>query len=84
MFLKKKYISTKVTVFAAILYAHILPCLAQEINQPDLKHKLDEYMSRAASQGFSGVLLVARDKDVMFSKGYGSANRLQNIPVLIK
>ncbi|MBO0798016.1 MAG: serine hydrolase [Blastocatellia bacterium] len=42
--------------------------------------RLDEYMSAAAKQGFTGSVLVGQDGKVIFSKGYGMANEEWNIP----
>jgi CubicO group peptidase (beta-lactamase class C family) len=41
---------------------------------------LNEYMDRIATLGFSGVLLVAMDDEIIFSRGYGMADRSRNIP----
>ena len=43
--------------------------------------RLDQFVqSYATSRGFMGSVLVARGADVVFSKGYGSANLEWNIP----
>jgi CubicO group peptidase (beta-lactamase class C family) len=52
--------------------------LAQEA--APITSKLDEYLSAAAKQGFSGSALVARDGKVIFSKGYGMADAEWDIP----
>src|SRR5262245_14614936 len=52
--------------------------LAQEA--APITSKLEEYLSAAAKQGFTGSALVARDGKVIFSKGYGMANAEWDIP----
>src|SRR5262249_27730728 len=42
--------------------------------------KLDEYLSAAAKQGFTGSALISRDGKVIFSKGYGLANIELDVP----
>lgn len=62
---------TSLSLFAAC-------ALAQEA--APITSKLDEYLSAAAKQGFTGSALVARDGKVIFSKGYGMANAEWDIP----
>jgi CubicO group peptidase (beta-lactamase class C family) len=45
-----------------------------------LGRELDERMNERARAGFSGVLFVAKDGDVVIAKGYGLANRERQIP----
>ncbi len=45
-----------------------------------LGRKLDEHMKMRAETGFSGVLLVAKDGNIVIAKGYGLANREKQIP----
>lgn len=47
---------------------------------PGLAAKMDEYMNAAAKQGFAGAVLIARDGHVLFSRGYGLANRELEVP----
>jgi len=51
---------------------------------PQLKNELrknfDEYMTRLTEFGYSGALLVAKECEVIFSKGYGLANRTEQTP----
>jgi CubicO group peptidase (beta-lactamase class C family) len=43
---------------------------------PDRVAQLDEILNRmAADEAFSGSVLIAQDGEVLFSRGYGSANR---------
>lgn len=55
------------------------PADADKVEGP-LGRKLDEYMTKKAETGFSGVLLVAKDGNVVIAKGYGLANREKRIP----
>jgi CubicO group peptidase (beta-lactamase class C family) len=58
--------------------------LANEADRPivkgELGAKLDDYMERLAKFGFSGVLLAAKDHEVILAKGYGLANREKKLP----
>src|SRR5262245_64749389 len=68
----RRPISTALSLFAAA------GALSQEATP--ITSKLDEYLSAAAKQGFTGSALVARDGKVIFSKGYGMANAEWDIP----
>lgn len=47
----------------------------------DLTRKFDEYLSAVEKHGvLSGAVLVARDGKVLFSKGYGLANKEHDAP----
>jgi CubicO group peptidase (beta-lactamase class C family) len=56
----------------------IVGAMAQEA--APIAPKLDEYLSAATKQGFTGSALVAKDGKVIFSKGYGMANAEWDIP----
>src|SRR5690606_18017378 len=47
----------------------------------DLQDRIHDYLSAAADNGFAGCVLVERDGDVIFERGYGLANRANAIPV---
>lgn len=47
----------------------------------NLQNKLHEYMIRETNLGYSGTLLVAKDGKIIFSRGYGLADRARGIPV---
>jgi CubicO group peptidase (beta-lactamase class C family) len=47
----------------------------------ELGAKLDAYMTRLNQFGFSGTLLVAKDGEIVVSKGYGLADRARKIPM---
>jgi CubicO group peptidase (beta-lactamase class C family) len=68
---------------ARLIVLTVLPlfaacALAQEA--APITSKLEEYLSAAAKQGFTGSALVARDGKVIYSKGYGMANAEWDIP----
>jgi CubicO group peptidase (beta-lactamase class C family) len=71
---------------AGIALIAFLPTHAQglsagsEIVNGELGRKLDEYMTRITPFGFSGVLLVAKDGEIILNKGYGMAIRSQDTP----
>jgi len=72
-----KALATRLVVLIAL--SLLAACaLAQEA--APITSKLDEYLSAAAKQGFTGSALVARDGKVVFSKGYGMANDEWDIP----
>jgi CubicO group peptidase (beta-lactamase class C family) len=68
----------RMDVLAALALFLTMSALAQEA--APIASKLDEYLSAAAKQGFTGSALVAKDGKVMFSKGYGMANAEWDIP----
>src|SRR5262245_20713672 len=73
-----KALATRLVVLTALSLFVFVGALAQEA--APIASKLDEYLSAAAKQGFTGSALVARDGKVIFSKGYGMANAEWDIP----
>ncbi|MBN2542834.1 beta-lactamase family protein [bacterium] len=51
----------------------------EEVVQGETAVKLDEYLTRSAPFGFSGAVLVASHDEVILKKGYGLADRDNNI-----
>ena len=49
--------------------------------EKDIGLKIEEYMVRVESSGFSGAILVAKDGEIIISRGYGLADRNKNLPV---
>jgi CubicO group peptidase (beta-lactamase class C family) len=43
--------------------------------------QIDEYLTRMTGFGFSGGVLIGRDRHVLLEKGYGASDRKRNIPV---
>ena len=56
------------------------PPAAPEVVRGPLGRKLDDYLSRLEKFGFSGAVIVARNGEVVLSKGYGLADRERNLP----
>jgi CubicO group peptidase (beta-lactamase class C family) len=75
---KTKAVSICLVILSALSLFAAVGKLAQEA--APITSKLDEYLSAAAKQGFTGSTLVARDGKVIFSKGYGMANAEWDIP----
>lgn len=42
---------------------------------------IDDYLTDLGQQGMSGVILIAKEGDILFSKGYGMANREESEPM---
>lgn len=51
------------------------------IAKGDLGQRLDQHLTRLANFGFSGSVLVAKGRQIIFHKAYGLADRARNIPV---
>src|SRR6202008_487788 len=66
---KTKALATRLVVLTALSLFAAVSALSQEA--APIASKMDEYLSAAAKQGFTGSALVARDGKVIFSKGYG-------------
>jgi CubicO group peptidase (beta-lactamase class C family) len=66
------------SVAAAILWT--TAASAQTAARGELAEKLDAHVSKCADAGFSGVVLVAKDGQVLLRKGYGMADREKNQP----
>ena len=74
--------------FIASLLALTTACAAQPSINSDaqlvsspLGARLDSVLSKAATEGFSGVALVEKNGDIVLRKGYGMANRARGIPM---
>jgi CubicO group peptidase (beta-lactamase class C family) len=52
----------------------------EDVVRGELGERLQVHMSKLAEGGFSGVLLVAKDGQVVIAKGYGLANREKQLP----
>lgn len=69
------------TALATLLSLTLLSCLGEAAEKPNLSADLDAYLTDLAGKGeFSGVLLLARGSETLFSKAYGLADRERNIP----
>jgi CubicO group peptidase (beta-lactamase class C family) len=57
------------------------PIVEQGLDQPSIDERIDDLFTRYTdSEEFSGAVLVARDDKIIFRKGYGLANREEQIP----
>jgi len=75
----------KVTGFLLILIICSAGCISESqataADNGNLSKELDEYMTALSDAGrFSGAVLVAKDGDVLLSKGYGMANYEFSVP----
>lgn len=75
-----------VIAFTLSTFALTSACGAQEtggatIVKPPLGAQLDSALTAASGEGFSGVALVAKNGEIILSKGYGLANRAERIPM---
>ncbi len=72
------------TYAAAFLRLLVFPLVFSSVrpaHAEDLTSKFDQYMDASVKvDHFSGSVLVSRDGQVLFAKGYGLANREHNIP----
>ena len=57
------------------------PGRSTPIVQGDLGHKLDEYLSRLETLGYSGGLAVVKGGETVLLKGYGQADREGGVPM---
>ena len=48
-------------------------------NDKALEKKIDNYLTEGVMNGFSGSILVAKEGKIILNKGYGMANKEQNI-----
>ncbi len=72
----------KIKLLTAILFNILLfSQVAYPQSADKIASNLNEYMNRIDSLGFSGALLVAKDSEIIFSKGFGLADRARGIPV---
>ncbi len=68
----------RLVILATISLGVAVSALAQEA--APITTKFEEYMNAAVNQGFTGSALISRDGKVIFSKGYGMANREFDVP----
>jgi len=68
-------------IYFAISVIASITLKAQETqNKDDLKARIDTYLNASVVNGFSGAVLIAIKGDIILSKGYGLANKEQNVP----
>ncbi len=52
----------------------------KEVAEAPIVTKIDQYISRSVENGYAGSILVAKEGEILLSKGYGWANKEHNIP----
>jgi len=63
----------------SMVFGHTV--LAQEhLKYNTLEDKMDNYLSQSVVNGYSGSVLVAKDNEIIFSKGYGWSDRSKKVP----
>ena len=73
----------KYPVLKALCLSIVLNCAVHaqtDTNGNALSHKIDDYLNSSVANGYSGSVLVAKDGEVILSKGYGWANRAEKVP----
>src|SRR5215813_9407341 len=75
---KTKAVAIRLAILTALAVFAAVTALSQEA--ASITSKLDEYLSAAAKQGFTGSALISCDGKVIFSKGYGLANIELDVP----
>ena len=69
----------KIWFVVSILMIMLVACSVEK--QSDIVGKIDAYLSELEQeQEFSGAVLVARDGEILLSKGYGMADKAGQIP----
>jgi len=72
----------KTAPFALLLVASLaLPVAASGIEKAEAKQKLEQFMNRAAEEGFTGAVIVAVGDDVLLERGYGRLDPDEERPV---
>ncbi len=65
----------------ALVLSSCSPIGKQSLDQPRVEERLDDLFTRYADSGeFSGAVLVAGGDQLLFRRGYGFANREEQIP----
>lgn len=77
----KRRIRTKSWGAAALLVAAALALGARADEAPGVQGALAAFMERAAAEGFTGAVVVARDGRVLLEAGYGLADPDDDVPV---
>ena len=67
--------------FLALVLSSCTLISEQSLDQPNVEERLDDLFTRYADSGeFSGAVLVAGGDRILFRRGYGYANREEEIP----
>ena len=79
-----KYAQLKALCLSLIIGNTLLA--QKDLNADSLAFKLDTYLSKSVANGYSGSVLVAKEGEIVFSKGYGWADRslkIRNTPATV-
>ncbi len=73
---------TLLTIFTSTLLLLMTTALSAQAIGDDkvLEGKIDNYLSKGVANGFSGSVLVAKEGKIILHKGYGMANKENDIP----
>lgn len=72
----KKPLKTNLSLIPLVLLLALLLAFPSQSSGQTLQEKVDDYIGRLLKMGkFSGSLLIAKNGDILHSKGYGLANR---------
>ena len=77
--MKNLIITTLITVLIS-LTVYSQNKIINSKNNDNLKVRIDTYLNASVANGFSGAVLIAKKGDIILSKGYGLANKEQNVP----
>jgi len=75
--MKKRYIVF--STIAIVLFGTITSNAQEKLNPKDTFTKIENYLNTSVSNGNSGCVLVAKEGEILLSKGYGWADRSKKI-----
>ena len=64
---------------ALVILGKLTSNAQEKLNPKDTFTKIDNYLKSSVPNGYSGSVLVAKDGEILLSKGYGWANRNKKI-----
>jgi len=69
--------------FITLVFTHLATGISilfgQEVNNNELKTKIDTYLNNSVTNGYSASVLVAKKGEIILSKGYGWSDRKNKI-----
>ncbi|MEA3445920.1 MAG: serine hydrolase [Bacteroidota bacterium] len=69
-----------ITFFCVIQLLHFNGKAQINPNSASITNRIDNYLSSCVVNGYSGSVLVAKDDEILLSKGYGWADKNKKIP----
>jgi len=72
----KKFI---LLISSLVLITTTTLCTQKTKNHTNLKNKIDQYLTDGIPNGFSGSILIVKEDQIILNKGYGMADRENNI-----